>query len=300
MFDTITMLTKIYIHPENLQHTESFTFQKDGVSRTKYKYKDSLISKIIYRDYNQTLEVELSIPKFLYGNNVNLIKESEIPLFFQRLHQRLHELFNISIRKEDWYTKRLDVCWNFPANEDIDDYLKQLAEMKLPRLKPETYGHQETVVHRNKSRRISFYNKQKECKRTKQPREIIDQAKGLLRMEINLKEKSLSKYSSKRKAFELLTVHFFDYITTPILQQIEFTDVVEGISFQWLAKQTNKISKIESVLGFRVLQNHLTQTELKQLYSNSTYDRKVNLTRSIQFPSCRILAPLKIDYANLG
>ncbi|WP_204343718.1 hypothetical protein, partial [Paenibacillus elgii] len=95
-------------------------------------------------------------------------------------------------------------------------------------------------------------------------------------------------------------VHFFDYITNPILQQIEFIDVVEGISFQWLAKQTNKISKIESVLGFRVLQNHLTQTELKQLYSNSTYDRKVNLTRSIQFPSHRILAPLKIDYANLG
>ncbi|MFD0677390.1 MULTISPECIES: hypothetical protein [unclassified Paenibacillus] len=300
MFDTINLKTHIYIHPDYLQQAKLFTYLQEGEPRTKYTIYDPFLPLIEYTDYNQLLEIDFSIPKFLFGNNVNLLKESDIPLFLQRLQSRLHELFNIHVRNEDWYTKRLDVCWNFPVNDEIDDYLKELAAMKFPRMKLETHGICETVIHKNKSRRISFYNKYKECISNRQSQKIIDKAQGLLRMEINLKGKSLSKYSPKRKATELLTRSFFDYITQPIVKQIKLSPAIEGLTMEWIKNQPHTLSQIESVLGFHALHSWLTQSELKQIYSTTTYDRKVKLSKRLMLPSQKSLKSLTINFAELG
>ncbi|UKS27385.1 hypothetical protein LOZ80_00055 [Paenibacillus sp. HWE-109] len=107
MFDTITLKTYIHI-AHDLLHTydnQPITYydHNTGFHKSIYKIHDKYIPYIVYREINQLLEFQISIPKFLYGNNVILLKESDIPLFFQRLYQRLHELFHIHVRTEDWY-----------------------------------------------------------------------------------------------------------------------------------------------------------------------------------------------------
>jgi hypothetical protein len=175
-----------------------------------------------------------------------------------------------------------------------------LRKIKIPRTKPRTYGHSETVIHANGSRRISFYNKQKECIRTKQPKEIVDRAKGLLRMEINLKNKSLTTYSPSRKAHELLTKAYFNFIAQPLLNQIELPATVEGFTLHWLKTQSQEIRHIETVLGFNLLHTWLPTEELKQIYSSSTYDKRKKLSKEIQFPNSKQLPKLTIDFTNIS
>jgi len=200
MFDTVGM--KVF--PVPIDHNKWIALQaksatwldsQTGQLKTKYKLTDSLLPFIEYHDYSQTLVIERSIPKFLYGSNVTLLKASDIPLFFQTLHERLNILFNIQVSKEEWICERVDVSWNFQVGNQIGDYIKQLGTMSIPYKKTVVYGHSETVSFKNKSNEILFYDKAKECKRHKEPPSVIEQANGLLRLEIRSTYDDLKKYA---------------------------------------------------------------------------------------------------------
>lgn len=294
MFDTITLYTYIPIDSCQFSRFESFIYLKEGELRTRYKLVDAA-ARIIYKDHIQCLEVECSIPKFLYGNNVILVTEQDIPLFFQRLHEWLHSQFGIQVKQENWCTKRVDVCWNFQVGDQMDSYIKELGKIKIPYTTPHTYGINETVIHENNSRRIIFYNKQKECQHRKQPRELIDSAAGLLRLEINVKEKNLSKYSKSRKATEFLTQSFFDFITKPILEKLQFSDDIPELTVTWVKSQPYSIQQIEMILGFNLLRQYCSEVELAELYSPQTYNKRKALANQIHFPDAKGLTPLVIE-----
>lgn len=221
MFDTITLKTNIHIESDLLQeyNNQPITYydHDTGLHKSKYIIRDKIIPYIEYREYIQLLVMQISIPKFLYGNNVSLIKESDIPLFFQRLHQRLHELFYLHVRTEDWYVSRIDVCWNFQVHEQVSEYIKQISRIQIPFMKPHTDGYLETVIHKNKSSRAMFYNKQKECIFHKEPQDIIDQAHGLLRMEISPSYKEMRKDRFFKIGLEVIHTYRFVSDTITIL-----------------------------------------------------------------------------------
>lgn len=294
MFDTVTLFTQIHVNPIKLTQYKSYTYLKGGELRTNYTYEDTNL-KIEYKDFIHFLEIECSIPKFLYGNNVILIKEQDIPLFFQRLHDRLNELMGVEVHSEDWKVKRVDVCWNFQVGDQLDSYVKELGRVKIPYTVPHTYGINETAVHENDSRRISFYNKSKECKRNKRPKKIVNQAAGILRFEINVRGKNLTKYSKARKATDFLTQHFFDYITKPILERIHFPDEIQGLTVAWIKSQSYSIQQIETALAFNLMRQCFSELELEELYSSQTYNKRKKLANLIQFPAAKSLAPLVIE-----
>ncbi|KEQ21975.1 hypothetical protein ET33_28655 [Paenibacillus tyrfis] len=92
MFDTIVMKTcPVYPNLESVA-AEKIAYLDKGIT---YKIKDSQIPFIKYYDNSRTLVLQVSIPKFLYGNNVNLLQEKDIPLFFQRLHERCMSYFKL-------------------------------------------------------------------------------------------------------------------------------------------------------------------------------------------------------------
>lgn len=294
MFDTVTLFTQFHIHPDQLSHLESYTHVKEGELRTRYTYDDATL-KIEYKQYYQYLEIECSIPKFLYGNNVVLLEERDIPLFFQRLHERLNELMGVEVHGEDWQAKRIDVSWNFQVGDELDSYVKELGKIKMAYLVPHTYGINETAVHENDSRRISFYHKPKECLRNKQSKELIKQAAGLLRFEVNVKGKNLTKYAKGRKATDFLTQQFFDYVTKPILEKIQFPYEIEGLTVSWMKSQPYTIQQIETILGFNQLRQMFSELELEEMYSPQTYNKRKKLTTQIKFPASKRLAPLVIE-----
>lgn len=219
MFDTIKLKAKfIVIDPiilDNLQAKSStFVDKSTGQLKTKYTIKDTCLPSIVYYEYSQTLTIEVSIPKFLYGNNVILIKDQDIPIFFQRLHERLYELLNIQMNIDDWKeTERIDICWNFQTMDNLSSYIKELNSIRLPSTKPSSHGLSETAIHSNKSKRIMFYNKQQECIDHKETQPIIDHAKGLLRMEIRPPLGLIIINSPSRQGpckFQTLYIRFFE------------------------------------------------------------------------------------------
>ncbi|MCY9593214.1 hypothetical protein PC41400_09100 [Paenibacillus chitinolyticus] len=103
MFDTIVMkASHVFIANEywnNLKPViKTFLDEETGLCRRSFVLHDEKIPYITYQEWSQSLIVQVSIPKFLYGNNVRLLQENDIFLFFQCLHERLFELFGVPLR----------------------------------------------------------------------------------------------------------------------------------------------------------------------------------------------------------
>lgn len=143
-------------------------------------------NKIPFVKYNATtfvLEVELSIPNFLFGENITLITTKDIDAFFTMFTHQLRNELRVDIDHSEWKVKRIDVCWNFNVGSKVTDYLSQLSLMKYPRKDTVTYNQTETVIWQNNSSRIMFYDKEKERRRKDASSSTIEQARGILRME---------------------------------------------------------------------------------------------------------------------
>jgi hypothetical protein len=55
------------------------------------------------------------------------------------------------------------------------------------------------------------------------------------------------------------------------------------------------ISKIETLLGFQVLQSIFDESVLRQLYTSSTYANRKNLAKKIAIPKGNCLSRLAIN-----
>ncbi|MEC0248168.1 hypothetical protein P4H65_20435 [Paenibacillus chitinolyticus] len=307
MFDTIVMKASYVLianeYWNNLKPViKTFLDEETGLCRRSFVLHDEKIPYINYQEWSQSLIVQVSIPKFLYGNNVRLLQEKDISVFFQCLHERLFELFGVTLRAEDWYLyhNRLDVCWNFTVGGQIDDYLNRLSRLHLSFKKTVVTGDLETVAYKNKSSQIIFYNKQKEVIHSRESKEVIGQADGLLRMEIRPSHHDWIKFSKRKRVIDLLKVDVFTEITRKVMNQLIFPNEPGGISPAWLRSQPSKISQIETLLGFQLLQQEVPEGVLKQFYTAATYVNRKNLVKGIPLPKKQAKLELHIDYANLG
>lgn len=288
MFDSIKMkVSPIYIQPEMLKqyNLTSFTYsnQKTGVITT-YKMQDEVIPYIKYQDGSRTLTIQVSIPKLLYGNNVKAIEQSDIPIFFQRVQERLQLLFGIQIAYEDWRITRLDVCCNFHVGNRTGEYVRQLSKGKMPYKDTRNYNHDETVEFFNKSSRVMLYDKYKQCKRIKEPMEIIEQSKGILRLEIRPSDNDLKKYSKQKRAIDLVTHSFYSYIVKKTLEGLPYSENVKTIDYEWILENKEEISRIETYLGFTIIKNLFHESGLKEIYTTSTLINRKNMVKQIKFP----------------
>ena len=273
-----------YVHPQ----TEAFM--------TNYKMKDESIPFITYEEGIQTLSIQVSIPKLLYGNNVQLLKAEDIPTFFTTFQERIKQLFDVDIELHEWKMNRLDVCWNFFVGENVEDYIQMFSKQKLPYKHTHCYNHKQTVVFQNKSSRIIFYDKQAQCEKDKEPAEIIKQAKGILRMEIKPSYHEMKKYSKERRAIDLLSEAFFTEVTKKTLNELEYFHDTEGMSLHWIRQNKEEITRIETYLGFQQLKNILDETTLKEIYKPATLANRKNLAKRVCIPKRSYLKRLEIDY----
>lgn len=251
---------------------------------------------IKYQESDNSLEIEVSIPKYLYGENVTLLKQHDIDVFFTQLSDQLHSLFDVSIDRSEWRVKRIDVCWNFQTGNKLTDYMKQLSLKKIPRMNTITYNQVETVIFQNKSKRIQFYDKEKECRDKRCSPEVIERAWGLIRMEISPPDYEMKEYSADRKAVKLLTKEYFMYTTRKIIPHLNFHVVYEdGVTSEWI--KSHSISQIETILGFCELLQNYGMGGAKGFYKGSTFDNRLKLMEILQ--ESTKLPRLEIDYMTL-
>ncbi|MDH5164499.1 hypothetical protein [Heyndrickxia oleronia] len=305
MFDTVKMkLVNIHIEKETFENignvkTTTYYDRETGVLNDRYMLEQEEIPYIVYYSNTKSLIIQLSIPKFLYGQNVRVINKSDINTFWDRFEQKLKGLFGIIVERSKWIVQRIDVCWNFKVGNKVSDYIKYLGTKKLPYKSTYCINQSETVIYKNKSSRIMFYDKEKECKVNKQPEDIISKAEGILRMEISPSYKNIQEIYSDRKAIDVLTVNFFKIITQKVMEQISFHESglnIMNLSYEWLSNQ--KINRVETVIGFNTINNYLGDTMTKEIYGSTYYARK-KWGEEMDFQVINQLSDLVIDYCSI-
>ncbi|MCY9528567.1 hypothetical protein M5X04_04350 [Paenibacillus alvei] len=273
----------------------TFLSKETGALNTSYTIYDEQIPFIKYIESSQTLHIQVSIPKFLYGDNVTMLEEDDIPLFFDRLQERIQQLFHIHIPHSEWTVSRCDVCWNFQVGKNVGEYVRLLSKQQLAYKNTTMYNQDQTVKYWNKSSGIMFYDKHKQVTKAKESSDIIERAKGILRLEVNPSDSDMKKYASTRKAIELIAKPFFNYMTDKVLGQIEYPAEASNIGLSWLMENKENISKIETMLGFQMLQHMFDESTLRQIYKPSTYAIRKSTAKKMTIPKGNCLSPLAIN-----
>lgn len=127
------------------------------------------------------LKVETSLPKVLYDDNVELLKDEDIPSTLDELSNRVADSFGDIPHMNDWKVRgRIDAVFGWNAiwdNENhVVDYLHAFKSLELPRHYSQSVDRESTLYWRNKSRVIRMYDKEAEAK--------VDKACGMLRFEV--------------------------------------------------------------------------------------------------------------------
>jgi hypothetical protein len=302
MFDTVRLLAEnIVLEKEKLlclHKTEITTYldRDTGEVTDVFKITDNDIPFIKYNSTHHHLEFEVSIPKLLFGNNIEMTRKEDIDTFFNTITRQLNNLLGCSIDKSEWVCKRVDVCWNFQVGGQVDDYIKQLSLIKFPYRDTITYNHSESVIWQNGSTRSTLYNKKKEVKK-KGNTLLLEKAKGILRFETSPSYYEMRDFSPRRLAGELLTKEFFIYITRKFSSQLADVICKEDISMSSLDHQDISITDIEKALGFLSLKE-LAGCRLKELYSDSTFGKRKRLLTGLQLEKVK-LQPLFFDYETI-
>jgi hypothetical protein len=301
MFDTVRLkATGIMNFPiDRFENVERKVYLCDSSETLLSVYFIKGINKlpfIKYQENDNSLEIEVSIPKYLYGENVTLLKQNDIDVFFTQLSDQLYSLCKVDIDKSEWRAKRIDVCWNFQVGNKLTDYMKQLSLKKIPRMNTVTYNQVETVIFQNKSKRIQFYDKEKECRDKKCSPEVIERAWGLIRMEVSPPDYEMKEYTTSRQAEKLLTKEFFMFVTRKIIPHLDFQIVNEhGITSDWI--MSHSINKVETLIGFCELMQIYGMGGIRGFYKESTLDNRFKLLEIIE--ETKTLPRLEIDYLAL-
>ncbi|UHA73757.1 phage/plasmid replication domain-containing protein [Paenibacillus sp. 481] len=300
MFDTIVLKASgIPLNEESItRHTSILSKATTYLNRdtralhTNYVMHDEQIPYIKYADMSHTIELQLSIPKFLYGHNIALITETDIQTFFSKLQERLYELFSIKVNHLDWIVKRIDVCRNFQVDKQVSDYIRMLGKQRFAYKNTNLTNQDETVTFSNKSSSIMFYDKQKEVKDKKGSSDLVKLAKGILRLEIRPSYNDLKKYSPKRKAVELLCPSFSDEVINKALRNVKYPSEIISLDLAWLKENKEDISKIEMYLGFQTLLMMYDESTLREIYTPSTFANRKSLIKKMTIPQGNCLKPL--------
>lgn len=249
--------------------------------------------------YNSTtlvLEIELSIPTFLFDENITLLTMKDIDAFFTLLSHQLRNVLRVDIDRSEWKVKRIDICWNFNVGSKVTDYLFQLSLMKYPRRDTVTYNQTETVIWQNNSGRIMFYDKEKERRRKDATTSVIEQAKGILRMEVSPSEHEMREYSMDKRAKYLLTKEFFVFITRKISPHLVFRGTQE-LKIEWL-ESLKSVQVAETLIDFTSLGKAFGYATMKRLYNQGTFSNRMKLLETS--PQATILSPLEISYSTIN
>lgn len=145
------------------------------------------------------LSVQGSLPKLLYGHNVKMLSKSELGKALKILQKFAATHFGIPFDIYKANVRRIEYCYNFSVGEDlIYSYLYAAAEADPPHLKRRLFGKIETVEFANDSRKIYCYDKGREVENEEINDEIVEAARGVLRLEVRYNSTEAVKLLKKQ------------------------------------------------------------------------------------------------------
>lgn len=195
MFDTVTLSHQVN-RPLGARQliaagfTQNIVIQPDGVKRERF-YRNPADDegygpRITYYATSGYLVSEASLPKLIFGNNVAMMGDGDLPLAFEALDDHVGEVLHLPLPPSgDWNVARADFCYNFQVGDTLPVYLSALSRLQVSRHNRRPVN-LETVEFYAKANRIKFYDKFAESR--------LEEARGLLRYEVSVFD---TRYASK-------------------------------------------------------------------------------------------------------
>jgi hypothetical protein len=125
---------------------------------------------------NPMLTLEVSLPKLSFGNNYQMIYNSDEAV--KIANARLDEIPHLpKLDLAEGILIRLDMCYNHQVGDAVEDYIKAMGCLDYPHRRTKHHRY-EGVEFRAKHKTTKFYNKERESG--------FAEAHGILRQEITL------------------------------------------------------------------------------------------------------------------
>jgi len=218
------------------------------------------------------LRVEFSVPTVLYGKNYLLVKSSDIPVIKEIL--RSDDVISyFSPVSDDCNVSRVDYVLNFKV-DDTGKYIQSFGNVNVPRMTKSIYNESQTVFFKNSRRAIRVYDKYSECKE--------DEAKGILRLETQLRGKYLNDVLSDRGFDNVVNFQTAVYFLSDAFNTLRAgymcisEDTVLNILFS-----RYKSTYASSLYGFYKLVIQYGIDNVKRLYQRATFYRYLHVFNSL-------------------
>ncbi len=133
------------------------------------------------------LTAECSIPKLIYGNNVVMVGDADLPLAFDFISNYVSEASGTDFDSRSALLGRLDVCHNFQVGQlNVSSYISGVRSASISR-KNRNAINDSTVTFQGKQSKVMVYGKFAEVshlhKQGRATPEEVSSARGVLRLE---------------------------------------------------------------------------------------------------------------------
>lgn len=148
------------------------------------------------------LTAEVSLPKFLFGNNVNMVSDADVRNALDGISCFITETVGVPFDALSALIGRVDYCWNFPVGEtNVYTIVSAASQSSIPRMVRYHIG-PTTATFKQQSKHITIYGKHAEVATRVRKKAATDKelhaAVGQLRLEVSYRNSDSCKRLAKR------------------------------------------------------------------------------------------------------
>jgi hypothetical protein len=180
----------------------------DTVIYAKNPPKGSHLPRLTWTHQDRTggswLSSEVSLPKFYFGNNVQMLNPEQLKISLADMQLFVENATELPFDVPSAKLSRVDYGYNFQMNDErvVKAYLRSFNGLFLSGYKRVSID-EETVTMKSKSRETCIYSKWRETFKQKDaPSELLQQATGILRFEPRFKTKAACGRLASRLGLE--------------------------------------------------------------------------------------------------
>ncbi len=225
MIDTVALRHNIPLLPPDLMFERGFTTRRYTLSDNRYTTwklnpprNKGTLPRLTWSSTpgGDWLTAEVSLPKFLFGNNVRLVSDVDVQRGLSDISRFISETSGVTFDAPLSQVGRVDYCGAFHVGEsNIVPYIAATAHATAARMLRHQFG-STTVCLGNKSKRFMVYSKHEEVLNRARAGSVTDDelhnSLGQLRLEVTHRNDSCRRVTKRyklpaRQARYLLTSH---------------------------------------------------------------------------------------------